>query len=139
MAIRNQHSPKAAMIAALDTRRTEGRSTRARSSCALAGPNGPSEIGFDPGSAARRDRPHRAGTDRRTPERRAVEDRLLGADGLTAHDSSFDRNDILRAWCDALPAGAPIERIEDLAERLIDRMETAPLHDVVPGKGRGDP
>ena len=42
------------------------------------------------------------------PERRAVEDRMLGATGLTAHDSSFDRNAILRAWCDALPPGAPI-------------------------------
>ena len=41
----------------------------------------------------------------------------------------------MRAWCDALPPGAPIQRLEDLAERLIDRMETAPLHDVVPGKG----
>lgn len=68
-------------------------------------------------------------------DRRATEDRMLGADGLTAHDSSFDRNDILRAWCDALPAGAPIERVETLAERLIDRLETAPLHNIVPGKG----
>lgn len=68
-------------------------------------------------------------------ERRSIEDRLLGAHGLTAHDSSFDRNRILMAWCDLLPAGAPIEQIEDLAESLIDRRETAPLHDIVPGKG----
>ena len=47
--------------------------------------------------------------------------------GLTAHDSTFDRNAILMAWCDSLPAGAPIERIEALAESLVDRMETAPL------------
>ena len=109
MAIRNQHSPKAAMIAALDTRRAKqadpgavelrARWARARRRDRLR-----------PGRPARRDRPHRADADRPTPSDAAVEDRLLGADGLTAHDSSFDRNDILRAWCDALPAGAPIER-----------------------------
>ena len=115
MAIRNQHSPKAAMIAALDTRRTKEIDPGVGRAARSLGASGPSEIGFDP--ARLRDA---IGRTEPAPiadaERRAVEDRMLGADGLTAHDSSFDRNDILRAWCDALPAGAPIERIEDLAE-----------------------
>ncbi|MDT5014765.1 MAG: hypothetical protein QOD39_925, partial [Mycobacterium sp.] len=34
--------------------------------------------------------------------------RLLGADGLTRGASTFDRRDLLRGVCDALPAGAPV-------------------------------
>lgn len=133
MAIRNQHSPKAAMIAALDTRRTKQADpgvTEMRAHWAERA----TEIGFDP--AQLRDA---IGRSEATPigkeKQRSTEDRLLSADGLTAHDSSFDRNEILMAWCDSLPAGAPIEQIEDLAESLIDRMETAPLHNIVPVKG----
>jgi conjugative relaxase-like TrwC/TraI family protein len=133
MAIRNQHSPKAAMIAALDTRRKKEADpgmTQLRSHWAERA----EEMGFDP--ARLRDAIGRAEP---VPivvgERQAVEDRLLGADGLTGHDSAFDRNDILQAWCDALPAGASIEKIEDLVELLIDRMETAPLQGIVSGKG----
>jgi conjugative relaxase-like TrwC/TraI family protein len=133
MAIRNQHSPKAAMIAALDTRRTKQVDpgvTEMRAHWAERA----TEIGFDP--ARLRDAIGRTEPASITDgERRSTEDRLLGPHGLTAHDSSFDRNGILMAWCDSLPAGAPIEQIEDLAESLIDRMETAALHDIVPGRG----
>jgi conjugative relaxase-like TrwC/TraI family protein len=133
MAIRNQYSAKAAMIAALDTRRSK-QIEPAVGELHARWTGRAEEIGFDP--VRLRDAIGRTET---TPfsdvERRTVEDRLLGADGLTAHDSSFNRNDILRAWCDALPAGAPIERLEDLAEQLLDRLETAPLHNIVPGKG----
>lgn len=133
MAIRNQHSAKAAMIAALDTRRKKEIdpgvvqlrahwSERAK------------EIGFDP--ARLRDAIGRTEPAPITANhQRSVEDGLLGADGLTAHDSSFDRHQILRSWCDSLPAGAPVAQIEDLAESLIDRMETAPLHGLVPRRG----
>lgn len=133
MAIRNQHSPKAAMIAALDTRRTKQIDpgvTELRARWIERA----EELGFD--QAQLRDA---IGRHEATPiskeMQRSTEDRLRGADGLTAHDSSFDRNEILMAWCDSLPAGAPIEQIEDLAESLIDRMETAPLHNIAPGKG----
>jgi conjugative relaxase-like TrwC/TraI family protein len=133
MAVRNQHSAKAAMVAALDTRQRKqpdpgSTAVRTRWSERAA------EIGFDPA-----DLRNAIGRTEPTPvtseERRTVEDRMLGAHGLTAHDSTFDRNAILMAWCDSLPAGAPIERIEELAEALIDRMETAPLSGVAPGKG----
>ena len=133
MAVRNQHSAKAAMIAALDTRQRKqpdpGPIELRVRWCERA-----AEIGFDP-----TDLRNAIGRTEPTPitagEQRAVEDRLLGAHGLTANDSTFDRNAVLMAWCDSLPAGAPIERIEELAEALIDRMETAPLSGVVLGKG----
>ena len=133
LAIRNQHSPRAAMIAALDTRRAkqvEPRTIELRASWHQRA----AEIGFDPArlrDVIGRTEPAAIG-DR---ERILVEDRMLGAEGLTAHDSSFDRHDILRQWCDALPAGAPIERIEALTECLIDRRQTAPLHNLIPGRG----
>ena len=34
--------------------------------------------------------------------------------GSTRHASTFDRRDVLRAWCDALPAGADVALIEQL-------------------------
>ena len=99
MAIRGQHSPKAAMIAALDTRRrkeTDPGPTELRARWMERA----EEMGFDP---ARLD--DVVGVVGPIPltdgERTAIEDHMLGADGLTAHDSSFNRNDILRAWCDA--------------------------------------
>jgi hypothetical protein len=92
------------------------------------------EIDFDP--ARLRDAIGRAEPAPLADEaKRTIENRLLGPAGLTAQDSSFDRNQILMAWCDSLPAGAPIEQIEVFAESLFDRRETAPLHNIVPGKG----
>jgi hypothetical protein len=133
MAIRNQHSPKAAMIAALDTRRAkeiDPGAAELRDRWAQRA----NEIGFDP--ARLRDAIGRAEPAPFTDvQQRAVEDRMLGADGLTAHVSTFDRNDIVRAWCDRLRSGAPIERIEDFAEHLTGRMATASLDGVVPGRG----
>ncbi len=131
--VRNQHSPKAAMIAALDTRRKKEADPGVTQLRAWWTERA-EEMGFDP--ARLRDAIGRAEpVPMNDSERQTIEDRLLGAAGLTAHDSSFQRNEILRAWCDALPAGAPIEQIEDLVELLIDRMETAPLHEIAPGKG----
>ena len=133
MVIRNQHSPKAAMIAALDTRRSKQPDPdvielRTRWAARAA------ELGYDPTSlrdAIGRTEPHPLGDE----ERRQVEDRLLSATGLTVHESTFDRRDIIQAWCNELRAGAPVARIEQLAEWLIDRRETAPLHNLAPIPG----
>jgi conjugative relaxase-like TrwC/TraI family protein len=133
LAIRRQHSPKAAMIAALDTRRAKDvnpGSAELREQWVRRA----DEIGFDP-ARLRGALGHAAPAPLTDARQRSVEDRMLGADGLTEHDSSFDRNDIIRAWCDALPSGAPIERIEVLAEHLTGRMETVSLDGVAPGRG----
>jgi conjugative relaxase-like TrwC/TraI family protein len=133
MEARGQYSAKAAMIAALDTRKAKDHN---------ADPSRPrdlwlakaAEIGFDPESL--RSVLHRAEPRPIDPGRQTgIEDELLGPDGLTAHESSFDRNAILRAWCDRLPSGAPICELERLADELVDRMAVARLTGVVPTRG----
>ena len=49
----------------------------------------------------------------------AIADELLGPDGLTQRASTFDRRDVVRGWCDRLPAGAPVETIEALTDALL--------------------
>ena len=48
-----------------------------------------------------------------------IVDELVGPDGLTARASTFDRRDVLRAWCDRLTDGADIATIEALTERTL--------------------
>ncbi|MGH9211707.1 MAG: MobF family relaxase [Acidimicrobiales bacterium] len=38
---------------------------------------------------------------------------MVSARGLTQHDATFDRRDVMRAWCEALPAGTKV-RLTDL-------------------------
>lgn len=132
MDIRGQHSPRAAMVAALDTRRAKDHNL-APSDLRGLWIDRARAIGFDPDQLA-----SVIGVTEPVAlsdsDRRAIEDRLLGADGLTAHVSAFDRNDVLRAWCDELPAGGSIEELEKLAEHLLDRLAVAPLTGV-PGRG----
>jgi conjugative relaxase-like TrwC/TraI family protein len=45
---------------------------------------------------------------------------LVGSDGLTARASTFDRRDVLRAWCDRLTNGADIATVEALTDRTLD-------------------
>ncbi len=45
---------------------------------------------------------------------------LGAADGLTAHQSTFTRRDVLQAWCDRLPRGASVADIEQLADATLD-------------------
>ena len=44
---------------------------------------------------------------------------LVGGDGLTRQASTFDRRDVLRAWCDQLTEGADAGMIEELADRIL--------------------
>lgn len=132
MEARGQHSAKAAMIAALDTRKTKQADPGAVE-LRTRWVEQAAEMGYDPArlreAIGRTTVSPISDTDQAT-----IETRLLGADGLTSHDSTFDRHDILQAWCDSLPAGAPIEWIEELAEALIGHPETAMLGDT----GHGD-
>ena len=130
---RGEWSAQAAMIAALDTRKAKDHGAdpiRLRELwLAKVG-----EVGFDPASL--RSLLHRAEPRKIDPSRRSgIEDELLGPEGLTTHESSFDRNDILRAWCDQLAAGAPIGELERLADGLVDRMAVARLTGIVPTRG----
>lgn len=49
----------------------------------------------------------------------AVSGRLLGAEGLTEHASSFDRRDLLRAVAEMAGEGATVNQVEALAERVL--------------------
>jgi conjugative relaxase-like TrwC/TraI family protein len=125
MEARGQHSAKAAMIAALDTRKAKQPDTgtvdlRARwSEQATA-------MGYEP-ARLREAIGRTAVSPISDTVQAAIERYLFGVEGLTKHDSTFDRHKILQAWCDQLPAGAPIERIEELVEALIAHPETAAL------------
>ncbi|MGQ0824115.1 MAG: MobF family relaxase [Actinomycetota bacterium] len=44
---------------------------------------------------------------------------LVSDTGLTTNASTFDRRHVLRAWCEHFPQGAPIEQIEQLADRTL--------------------
>ena len=46
-------------------------------------------------------------------------DELLGPAGLTQHASTFTRRDVVRAWCERLPAGADTERVLALADAIL--------------------
>lgn len=55
---------------------------------------------------------------------------LVGRDGLTARSSSFDRRDVLRAWCENFAGGAPVTRIEQFADETIAAPQIVPLRAV---------
>lgn len=127
MEARNQHSAKAAMIAALDTRKTK-QADPGTVELRTRWADQARQLGYDP-ARVREAIGRTAVSPISDTDRAAVEAHLLGADGLTAHDSTLDRHDIAQAWCDSLPAGAPIERIEALTEQLIARAEAVALGD----------
>ena len=57
---------------------------------------------------------------------------MIGPDGLTARASTFDRRDVLRAWCDRLADGADIATVEELADRTLEHPSIVILeHDTV--------
>lgn len=51
--------------------------------------------------------------------------------GLTLRRASFDRGDVIRAWCDALPGGAEIsvESLEALVDEVLQRGDVVPIID----------
>ncbi|MCP4380636.1 MAG: relaxase domain-containing protein [Hyphomicrobiales bacterium] len=90
------------------------------------------EIGFDQAALA-----HVVG---RVPVRSAdlepdaLFDHLLGDQGLTEQASSFGRRDVLRAIAEALPTGATVAQVEELADDLERQPEMVRL---VGGDGPG--
>jgi hypothetical protein len=43
---------------------------------------------------------------------------MVSEHGLTSQQASFDHRDVIRAWCESLPAGTGVtlEALEDLAD-----------------------
>ena len=123
---RGEHSPRAARVAALETRQAK-------------------DYGVDIG--ALRDRWHdqaleaghapetitAIGQTEPAPITADVEhgatDVLLGAHGLTEQTTTFDRRTVLRGWCEQLPAGAPITTIEALTDRTLADARVIALQD----------
>ncbi|HUI02808.1 MAG TPA: MobF family relaxase, partial [Acidimicrobiales bacterium] len=66
----------------------------------------------------------------RVPRRAGPEPGEPGVDvaGALAGRSTAARRDVVRAWCRALPAGAPAAAVERVADRLLDTMTPAPGH-----------
>ncbi|MEX1009658.1 MAG: MobF family relaxase [Acidimicrobiia bacterium] len=56
-----------------------------------------------------------------------IETELLGPDGLTARASTFDRRDVIQAWCNQLPHGAPTTEIERAADQTLARSSVLEL------------
>lgn len=64
------------------------------------------------------------------PDERTVESHLLSADGLTAQASTFDRRDVLQAWCSEFRYGAPITHIEALADHTLASAQIVELRNL---------
>lgn len=125
MAERQEASPRAAMIAALDTRQAKKRPENTVQ-LRVRWHERAIQLGYHPDrltelTVGTREAPgvRPEITPEMTPDTRSQVMTMLGANGLTAHRSSFDRRDVLRAWCDHLPAGLPVEIIESLADELL--------------------
>ena len=67
-----------------------------------------------------------------------VEKRLAGPEGLTRQRASFNRRDVVQAWCEQLPQGAEVPLVEDLAERLATSTKVVALATDIRGLARAD-
>lgn len=120
MEARAEHSPRAAQIAALDTRKAKTYDVDAntlRTDWATRA----DETGFGVGDV---DELLARGV-RREPQVwsiAALFDDLASAEGVTQHASTFVRRDVLRAIAERLPDGGDVALVEDLADVfLVDR------------------
>ena len=52
---------------------------------------------------------------------------MLGPTGLTRHATTFDPRDVIRAWCEELPDGAPLAELQLLSAQTIARDEVVQL------------
>ncbi len=133
MAERGEQSPKAADAAALDTRKRKDYAV--------------------PVDRLRAEWRARAAEHGLTADRleRLLEDRSVdpgpdldlaaraigGMTGVTKESSTFDRRDVLRAWCERHPAGAGVERIERLTDRWLASTHAARLDEAKPSPTSG--
>jgi conjugative relaxase-like TrwC/TraI family protein len=125
---RGEDSPGAARVATLVTRAAkdygvdpETLAERWRAEAA--------EVGFGPAHLARA-LGHRVPAFAAAQLDAAVED-LAGPQGLTADQASFARRDVVRAWCEALPAGVAVdlEGLEELTEAFLEDDQVVKVRD----------
>ncbi len=124
MAGRGQSSPAAAEHAALATRqakdhKVDGRALRADwldRAAALGYPR------FELIAALNRDYPERAPV---YPTE--VFTYLASSDGLTKHDSTFDRHDLIRGLCEFVSAAVDLDRVESVANDFLAQHHIIPV------------
>ena len=68
-----------------------------------------------------------AGRDLGREEAEGIVGWLVGPEGLTHYASSFGRREVLRAWCEAMPAGASVAQVQVLADRVLRENEVVLL------------
>jgi conjugative relaxase-like TrwC/TraI family protein len=139
-----QSGPRAAQVAVFATRRAKGEHTDAQLRTAWT--QQALDAGFDPQvvlAAAVDVDPARlfaTGVDTAPAgvDVAAVAGRVLGERGVTARSSSFDRRALLRAVCEAVPAGVPVSvaSLREMATRLIRDPAVIPLITDAPAGAR---
>ncbi|MDP8961936.1 MAG: relaxase domain-containing protein [Actinomycetota bacterium] len=109
-------SAKAAQVATLETRAVkEGQASEADLRRAWAARA--ELVGFDRAELDHLLHRHAA----RGPDMAALVDELVGREGLTERSSTFARRDVLQAVAERLPDGAPVQRVEELANAVLER------------------
>jgi len=122
---RGDTSSRAAQVAALDTRQAKDYAV-APASLAARWRDQARALGFEPDSV--RDLTGRQQPRHLAPSaERAIHDHLGGPDGLTRQRSTFARREIIQAWCEQLPNGAPVADVERLADDFITSERAVPL------------
>jgi conjugative relaxase-like TrwC/TraI family protein len=118
MAARGETSAKAAQTATLATRRAKDYSVSAET-LHTAWWGRAQTLGLD-SSAVERMTGRVRYRERTDHELRRSTIRLLGPAGLTEHDSTFTRRDVIRAWCEQMPAGATAKQIAALTDQFLE-------------------
>lgn len=122
---RGDTSSRAAQVAALDTRQAKDYAV-APASLAARWRDQARALGFEPDSV--RDLTGRQQPRHLAPSaERAIHDHLGGPDGLTRQRSTFARREVIQAWCEQLPDGAPVADVERLADDFITSERAVPL------------
>ncbi|HEX4108121.1 MAG TPA: MobF family relaxase [Solirubrobacteraceae bacterium] len=135
---RGEHTPAAAQVAALHTRRERDYNVPA-DQLRERWQDRAAQLDFPPAHVG-----HATRQTEVTPLTREAADQgqehLASPDGLTRRQSSFTRRDAVRAWCEQLPHGGDVEQIEALADELLTGQavvlllpdaSSAPIGDVV--------
>lgn len=125
MARRGERSPRAAQVAALNSRRAKEYGV-APETMRQEWWERAERLGFDRATLAEvRDQASPQLVDDALVDR-VVED-LAGPQGLTQQRSSFLRRDVIQAWCEQLARGGEVELIEDLADDFLASEHAIPL------------